>query len=318
MFRPLLAAVALAAGALPAAAQECPTAQRIIVGFAAGGGADQQARLLAERLAARTGRTVIVENRTGAGGNVASEFVAKAVPDGCTLMLTGNNHNINPLLYARAGYDPQKDFAAVIRTVEAPSLMSASASQPFKTVAGLVEYARANPRKLSYSSSGIGTVNHIGMELLLKAAKIEMVHIPYKGAAQALTDSVSGVVPVANGSVTASQPHVVSGKLVALSVGGSRRSAVFPDVPTIAEAGYPAATFIVWNGIFAPAGTPLAVRERLNADIRAILADKAFHDRLVANGWEPAPSTVAEFEAFLAEDYRQSRSIMQDLKLKAE
>jgi tripartite-type tricarboxylate transporter receptor subunit TctC len=303
---------------VPAWAQDCHGAARMIVGFSAGGGADTHARLLAERMTARSGRPVIVENKPGAAGNLAAEYVAKAAADGCTLLLTGNNHNVNPFIYARAGYDPQKDFAPIIRTVEGASMLVTNPAQPYRTVAELVQYAKANPGKLSYGSSGIGGVNHVAMELFLKSAQINVVHVPYKGAAPALTDAIGGSVPLTVISTAGAQPYIASGKLTPLVVLGPTRSPALPDVPTALEAGYPDAAYVIWNGILAPSGTPLAVREKLNADLRAILQEKTVRDALGAQGWEPAGGSVADFAAFLDHDLSVSRKLMQELKLKVE
>jgi tripartite-type tricarboxylate transporter receptor subunit TctC len=314
-----VAALALSVCSLPVAAQDCaPGPLRLVLGLSAGGGMDALARMLAERMATRYGQTVVVENKVGASGNIAAEFVARAPRDGCTLLFTANHHNVNPLLYAKAGYDPQADFVPVIRAVEGASVLVANAERPFKTLKQLVDFARANPGKLSYASSGIGLPNHVAMEMFTRAAGIDVVHVPYKGAAPAITDTIGGVVPLAMASTAAAQPYIASGKLLALAVSGRSRWPTLPEVPTMAEAGFPEATNIIWMGILAPAGTPPAFRAKLNAQLNSILQEKAVRDRLFAQGFEPANEGIAEFDAFLREDLRISRKIMQDLKLKVE
>ena len=277
-------------------AQDC-NPQRIIVGFAAGGGGDSVARLVAQRLTARYGRQVIVENKTGAGGNIAAEFVAKAPKDGCTLLLTANSHNLNPLIFKRAGYE-SKDFAPVTRGVIGPALLVAANNQLFKSLSEMVAHAKANPGKLSYASSGIGGPNHIAMELFVKAAKLEMTHVPYRGAAPAMADTVAGVVP--------------------LAVSGTRRWPTLPHIPTMAEAGYPDAVLQYWTGILAPASTPMPVLEKLNREIESVLQVPESREQLQKMGYEPEPGTVQDFARFLAEDEAASRRYVQELKLTAE
>lgn len=308
----------LLAALLPAAAsaQDC-TAQRIVVISAPGGGGDTVARLFAQRLTARFGRTVIVENRAGAGGNVASEHVARAPKDGCTLLLTGNNHNLNPLIYARAGYET-RDFAPVHRGLSGPALMVAATNQPFKTLAELIAHAKANPGKLAYGTSGIGSPNHIAMEMFLRAAGLSMTHAPYKGAAPAMADTVAGVLPVSVGSVASSAPFVTSSRVVPLAVTGPRRWPTLPNVPTLAESGYPEAVLVYWTGFLAPAGTPAPVLEKLNREIGQILEEPEVREALLRYGYQPEPSTVQETARFLADDEATSRRLVQQLRLKAD
>ncbi len=300
-----------------ACAQECQGTVRLVLGLSAGGGTDAFARIIAQRLSARSGRTVIVDNKAGAGGNIATTFVARAPADACTLLVTGNWHNINLLLYAQPGYEV-KDFAPVIQAVEATTILVANAQQPFKTVPALVEYAKANPGKLSYGSSGTGSANHLTMERFLKSAGISIVHVPYKGAGPAVSDTLAGVVALTVSGATATQPHIASGKLRALAVTGPERWSTLPDVPTLAETGYRDATSVVWTGILAPAATPLAVREKLNAELRAILAEKATIDQLRGFGYAPVGGSVGDFDNFLKEDLRVTQGLMKDLKLKPE
>ena len=315
--RPFLLVACLSVVAVSSWAQDCAGPQRIVVGFSPGGGADALARVLAERLGARTGRTVIVENRTGAAGNLASSHVAKSPPDGCTLMLTGSHHNLNPLIFSHAGYQPS-DFSPVINVIEQPAVLVTNPSQPLQSVAQIVEYAKANPGKLSYSSSGLASPNHIAMELFLKAAKIDIVHIPYKGAGPALNDTIGGVVALSVGSAAAVQPHIASGRLKAVAQSLPKRSPLLPDVPTFAEAGYPAGGASNWVGILAPAATPLGIRQKINNDIRGVVQEPEVRSRFATMGFTPVGSTIDEFDSFLKDDERVSRKLTQELKLKVD
>ncbi len=315
--RTLVITSMLCAGPLSAMAQTC-SPLRIVVGLSAGGGIDVLARTLAQRMTEKFGMAVIVENKTGAGGNIAASYVAKAAPDGCTLLMTGNNHTINPMIYAKAGYE-LKDFAPVVRTVDGTSVIVVHPQQPFKNIGELVAYAKANPRKLSYSSSGIGLPNHVAMEMFLKAAKIEIVHVPYKGSAPALADTVAGVAPVSVTSAAAAISFLNSGRLRALAVSAPKRSKTLPSVPTLADSGLKDATAVTWLGVFAPAATPLAVRTKLNQEFNEVLAEAPIREKLLATqSYETVGGTVQEFDAFVKEDERATRRLMQDLKITVE
>lgn len=302
---------------LTARAQECPGGQRMVVGLAAGGGLDGMARTLSERLNARFGRSIVVENRIGASGNIAAEHVARAPRDGCTLIIRGNEHNVNALIYARPGYEP-KDFMPVLRVASGPAVLLAHPSQPFRTMAQFVAYAKTNPGRLAYGSSGIGGANHVAMELLLKTAGVQVQHVPYKGAALAVNDTVAGHLPLAMASVASSEAFVSAGKLVPLAVTSPTRWPTLPNVPTLAEAGYPDATYAYWNGILLPAGAPTAVRDKLAEELRAVLEEPALRERLLKVGSLPGGGSSADFDTFLQADERLSRRLVQDLQLKAE
>ncbi|MES2999526.1 MAG: tripartite tricarboxylate transporter substrate binding protein [Pseudomonadota bacterium] len=302
---------------VPVWAQQCPGPLRIVVGLSAGGAMDAVARMLAQTYTQKFGQTMIVENKVGATGNIAAQYVSKAQPDGCTLIIRGNEHNVNPLIFPSAGYEA-KNFDPVARVVSGPALLLVNASLPFNTVAELVAYAKANPGKLSYGTSGNGSANHVAMELFLKAARIQMVHVPYKGSSAALVDLVSGSVPVAVGSVSAALPFINSGKLRALAVTGPTRWPSLPNVPTMNEAGHPAAGMVYWMGILAPAGTPLAVRKKFNQSFRVILGEASIRERLHVDGWNAISESVDDFGRFLQHDERISRKLMNDLQVKIE
>jgi tripartite-type tricarboxylate transporter receptor subunit TctC len=297
-------------------AQECQP-QRIVVLSAAGGGADGMARVIAQRLSIRFNRNVIVENRGGAGGNLAADHVLKSPKDGCTLLLTGNNFTLNPHVYARAGYET-KDFAAVHHGADANLLLVAAANQPFKTLLEMVAYARNNPGRLQYGSSGIGTPNHISMELLLKAAQIKVDHVPYKGGAPAMADTMSGVLPMSVGSVAASAAFVASGKVIPLAVTGPTRYPTLPNVPTMVESGFPSASLLAWTGFLASAGTPIAAVQRYNRELDAVLQEPEVREALLKLGYQPALGTAEEFAKFLVEDEAINRRMAEELKLRVE
>lgn len=297
--------------------QPCSGPVRLVAGLSPGGGMDAVARMLAQQAAMRLKQPVVVENRLGAGGNLAAEFVARAPRDGCTIIIRGNEHNVNAVIYSRPGYEP-RDFAPILRVVAGPAVIVAASNQPFKTLGAMVDYARAHPGKLAYGTGGIGTANHVFAEVLAKAARISLLHIPYKGAAPAMADTVGGVLPLSFGSVAAALPYIQSGRLTPLAVTGPARWPTLPDVPTLAEAGYPAATMVYWMGLLAPAGTQPAAIGRLGDAFRAALQDPALKERLLAMGYQAEGGSPQDFEQFLRQDERLSRKLMQDLQLKVD
>jgi tripartite-type tricarboxylate transporter receptor subunit TctC len=292
---------------------------RIVTGYAAGGGADIIARLFAEQIAPKLGQTVLVENRTGAGTNIASQYVARAAPDGYTFLLTSNNHNLNSMIYSQPGYDPARDFVPVIQLSEGPSLLAAHPGTPFKSLRELVESARLKPRSLSYGSSGIGTPVHMAMELFKLAAGIEVVHVPYKGASQSVVDAVGGHIPLVIGSIAALKPYVDSGRLRPLAVSGPKRSPSLPNVPTMMESGFADAVHLIWIGMLAPAGTPPGIVARVNKEMASALSQPAVRERLDAIGLPAADGAQPQdFEAMLKADFAASQRIVWHLKLKAD
>ena len=302
---------------LPAMSQDCQGPVRMVLGFGVGGGLDGVVRLLAQKYTEKFGRNAIVDNKTGAGGNIAASFVAGTPADGCTLLFTANNHTLNPLMYARAGYEV-KDFAPVVRVATGPLIVVAGQSQPFKTIAAMVDYAKANPGKLSYGSAGIGSVNHVVMELFLKESGLNIVHIPYKGGALAMADTAAGTVPLTISSVAAALPFIQTDKVTALSTSGTSRWPSLPRVPSMPEAGYPKAAMTAWIGLFAPAATPLAVREKINQDFRALLLDQQVTERLQTLGYQAGANSPQELDAFVREDVQVNRVLAEVLKLKVD
>jgi tripartite-type tricarboxylate transporter receptor subunit TctC len=292
---------------------------RIVTGYAAGGGADIIARLLAEQIGPKLGQSVIVENRTGAGTNIASQFVARAAPDGYTLLFTANNHNLNAMIYANPGYDPVKDLIPVIQISEGPSLLAAHPGTPFRSLKDVIEAARAKPRGFSYGSSGVGTPVHMAMELLKISAGVDIVHIPYKGAGQSVIDAVGGHIPLVIGSIAAMKQHIDTDKLRPLAVSTRKRSPSLPDVPTMAESGFADAVHLIWLGIVAPTGTPPDIVARLYREFAAVLQLPGVRERLDKIGL-PAAETSGprDFEAMLRADFATSQKIVTHLNLKAD
>jgi tripartite-type tricarboxylate transporter receptor subunit TctC len=271
----------------------------MIVPFSAGGPSDVLARAIGQKLGDNLGQPVIIENRPGAGGNIASDYVAKSPPDGYTLMIaTVGTHAINASLYSKLPFDTVRDFAPVALVASATIILVAHPSVPAKTVKELVALAKSKPNQLSYASPGSGTPQHLAGELLDTVTGIEMMHVPYKGAAPALNDLLGGQVSLGFVSLPAALPHVKAGKLRALGVTAAKRSDVAPDVPTIAEAGVPGYEVENWYGVLAPAGTPKEIVNKLNAEILKLLKTKEVKELLDNQGFEILQSSPEQFAAF--------------------
>ena len=297
---PLLA-VFLAATAAPAFAQDYPSHPvKIIVPYTAGGSSDFVARTVATRLTERMKQSFIVENKPGGNAQIGTEFVAKAAPDGYTLLLMGlTTHVTAPALYKKLPYDAVKDFAPVARVVDSPVAVVVHPDVPAKTLKEFVEYARANPGKLNYGSAGVGNTLHLGGELFCITAGVQMTHVPYKGASQALTDLLGGRIQVMFDLPQTPLPNIQAGKLRALVVTGNERLAVLPNVPTAAEAGMPEFRFSTWIGLTAPAGTPAPVVARLHAEINKAIAEpelrEAFGKMAMTVAPVESPEALARF-----------------------
>jgi tripartite-type tricarboxylate transporter receptor subunit TctC len=291
---------------------------RFVVIVAAGGGLDVTARRIATRLSTKLGQQVIVENRVGAGGNIATQYVAKSPADGYTLLLTSNGHTLNPLIYSSAGYDWQKDFVPVTEITEGPVVIVTLPNSPYKTLKDVIDAARAKPGSLSYAHGGIGLPPHIAMEMLNQAANIDIVNVAYKGAGPAVTDTLGGHVPLAILSLAGATPYIESGQLRALASSGTTRWPTLPNVPTIAELGYPDVVYMNWQGIFAPAGTPPEIVARIQKEVAAVLAEPELKEFLIGIGAAPVDSNPAKFDAMLKADYLANQKIVNKLKLKVE
>ncbi len=308
-----LLALTLAAGAGQAAAAYPDKPIRLIAPFPPGGSVDLVGRLLAQKLTATLGQQVIVDNRPGAGGGIGAALAAKAPADGYTLLLGGvSTHGINPTLYPSLAYDPVKDFAPISSLVTMPNVVVVNPSMPVRTLAELVDYARANPDKLVFASSGNGTTLHLAGEMFMRAANIKLVHVPYKGGGPALVDLLGGQVQLMFDNIPMSLQMVRTGKLRALAVTGPSRSPAAPELPTVAESGYPGYVVISWQGLFAPAGTPAPVVARLNEAVRTVLRDKELQQQLARDGIDTAGSTPAELSAFVKSEIARWAKIVRE------
>jgi tripartite-type tricarboxylate transporter receptor subunit TctC len=284
---------------------------RLVITYPPGGNTDLVGRALAQKLSELLGQQVVVDNRGGAGGVLGTMITAQAAPDGYTIMLgTSAGMVINPLLSSKLTYDPVRDFAPVSMVVIVPQLLVINPQLPVKNVRELIALAKAKPGYLSAGSSGVGTPNHLGTELLKWLAGVNIVHVPYKGGSPAITDLIGGQIHMAFSSVPAVLPHVKAGRLVALGVGSAKRSPALPNVPTIAEAGVPGYEYTTWYGIFAPVRTPHPLITQLNAAIVKVLNSPEINERFVSQGGDPEPSTPDELRRYMAaESVRWAKTI---------
>jgi tripartite-type tricarboxylate transporter receptor subunit TctC len=304
----MVLALALA-GAVPGRAEFPDRPIRVIVPFPAGGIVDLVARLATQRIGEEQGWSFVIENKAAAGGIVGTDAAAKAAPDGYTLLIVAPNHTINAALKSKLPYNWERDLVPVSMIAEVPELLVCDPAAPFTDFAGFVAYAKQNPNKLSYSSAGIGTVTHVSMELLLSRAGARMLHVPYRGAAPALTDVLAGVVQVKFDSYATASEHIATGRLRALAIASARRSVLMPDLPTIAELGFPDYEGVQWIGLMAPAGVPASVIDRLAQASMAAVRNDALVARLRRDGIEPVGSTAAAFGARISKEVRQWREL---------
>jgi tripartite-type tricarboxylate transporter receptor subunit TctC len=311
--------IALAAFCAPSAAQDYPSRPiRLLVGFAPGGAADILGRITAQGLSDALGEQVVVDNRPGAGGLIATEIAARANSDGYTLLFTSPPHAINAALYRKAKYDPVKDFEPVIQVVATALVLTVNAGSPFKSVRDLVGYAKSNPGKLSYGSGGSGATGHLAMELLKSVTGTDIVHIPYKGTGPVMTDLIGGQIHMTIGSAAPTIPQVKAGKLRALAVTSKTRSSVLPDVPTVAESGFPAYEVTQWFGILAPAGTPKAIIGRLNQAMQQALKQPEVRSRYLASSAEPVGGSPEVLRTVIAQEVAKWPQLVRALDLKAD
>lgn len=306
----LFALCALFAGASgPARAQPYPAKPiRIVVPYPAGGGIDVLSRLIGARLAQRFNQAVVIENKPGAGTIVAAESVARATPDGHTLMVTTDaTISINPHLYTKLPYDPVKDFAPITQLVFLNQLLVAHAALPVSNLKELIAYAKAQPGKLNYASYGIGSQPHLAMEIFKSQSGTDIVHVPYKGIPQAVPAAIAGEVQLTFSGAASTQAHIKAGRLKALAIGGAARLPLMPEVPTFAEQGFGDVPANAWFGLFAPAGTPREVIATLHTEVTRILKEPEFLQKeIAAKGYELVASTPEEFAVFLAADTRRN------------
>lgn len=302
----------------PAAfAQDYPTKPvRLIVPFAAGGGTDILARLIAQKLTESWGRNVVVDNRPGGGSVIGSELVARSTPDGYTLLLTANPHTSNPALVAKLPYDTLRDFTAVTMLASAPLLLVVHPSLPARTVGELITHAKARPNQLSYASSGNGGPQHLAGELFKHMAGVQMVHVPYKGTAPATTDLIAGQVQVAFSSLLTVLPHTKAGKLRGLAISSASRSEANPEFPTVAESGVPGFEATTWYGVLAPGATPRATVAKIQSDIARALGTADLKERLSRDGLQPVGSKPEEYAAFIRQEIEKVKSLARTAAIK--
>lgn len=314
---PILIAVA---SVLPVTwAQAYPTKPiRMIVGFPPGGAVDIIARIVGQKLGDSSGYQIVVDNRSGAGGVVASEITARAAPDGYTLLLISASYAVTAGFYKKLPYDPIKDLAAVIMVSSSPNVLVAHPSLPVRSVAELIEMARAKPGQLNLASAGSGSITHLSGELLKLMANIDITHVPYKGATPALTDVISGQVQLVFSSLPAALPHIKAARVKAIGVTSTKRSAALPGVPAIGESGVAGYEVTNWTGVLAPAATSKQIVGKLNADILRMLRNADTIDAIGRQGADPVGSTPGEFESYLKSEIAKWTKVIRDAGIRSD
>lgn len=302
----------------PAFADYPERPMRLLLPFPPGGAVDIVARLVSEKMASDLGKPFVIENKAGAGGILATDAVAKAEADGYTLLITTPNHTINAALQPKLPYNTEKDLAPVSIVAEVPELLVSHPAAPFTSFAEFVDYAKKHPGELNYASAGNGTLPHISMELLLKQLGIRVAHVPYRGAAPAMTDLLAGQVQLKMDTYATASPHVAAGKLRALGYASRARSANMPDVPTIAEMGLPGYEGILWIGMMAPAGTPKGVIDKLAAAAARAVRAPELIERFRRDGVDPVGGTPETFGQQIAREIPQWRDVIQAAKITVE
>jgi tripartite-type tricarboxylate transporter receptor subunit TctC len=292
---------------------------RFVIGFTPGGPSDILARALGQKLAERRGQQVVIENRPGAGGNLAAEAVAKSAPDGYTWLL-GNNSILatNQSLYRKLPYDPAKDFAPVALVAVQPNILVVHPEVPANSVSELVSYLKNNPGKLNYASSGAGAAAHLAAELFKTMAGVDMVHVPYKGAQPALTDLIAGQVQLMFATSASVIPYVKAGRLRALAVTTAKRSPSVPELPTVSEAGLAGFEATTWHGVVVPAATPAPLVQRLNQELNSVLNEKDLRERLAALGAEVTTGTPRDFADYIAREIPKWTKVVKDSGARAD
>lgn len=315
----ILAAVLLLSGIAPSWAQAYPTRQvRVVVGFAAGGPTDVIARLVAQKLSDSLGQQFVVENMGGAGGNTAAGHVARVTPDGYTLMAISTGFMVNPSLYAKVPYDPIKDFSAVSLVAVSPNVVVVNPQVPARTLGELVQLIRDNPGKYSYAGPGVGSTPHLGAELFRLTHKLDLVHVPFTGAAPAVQSTVGGHTPIAFTALPSSFASIQSGQVRAIGIAAERRAPAIPDVPTFAEQGVKDQEADTLTGLVAPAGTPKEIVETLSREIAKAAAQPDVRERLAALGFTPVANTPDEFTARIKLEMAKWGKVVRDANLKIE
>lgn len=291
---------------------------RFVVVTAPGGGLDVVGRIVADRLSRSLGQPVIVENRPGAGGNIASEYVARGSNDGYTLLETTTNHNLNALIYKNPGYDPRRDFTAVVQLTEAPSVIVVNAQSPYRSLKELLAAVRATPGKIVYGHGGNGQPTHVAMEAFKRMAKIELPAVPYKGGGPATVDLLANQIPLAMSALPGMSQHLHSGALRALAITSEKRWPILPEVPTVAESGFGGYSHMTWIGLLAAAGTPRGIIERLNREVAAVLQQPDVRQRITTIGALPVGASAQAFEAMLKADHAATAKLVAQIGLKVD
>ena len=305
--------------ALPAAAQQYPArGVRMVVPYVAGGNTDFTARVIAQKLTEAWGQQVIIENRPGGGTTIGSELVAKAVPDGYTLLMGGAANAINMSLYPKLPYDTLRDFAPVVLCVKGANLLAVHPSLPAKNVKELIALAKARPGKMSYASSGLGSSNQMAGELLKLMAGVDILHVPYKGNPPAITDTIGGQVEMVFSGVPALIPHMQSGRLRAIGIGSLKRFPAVPEVPTLDESGLKGYEATTWFGLLAPVKVPKDIVAKWNAEVGKILASQEVSTRFVGEGLEPMGNTPEWFAGFIKDEITKYAKVVKAAKLTGE
>ena len=312
------AIVAGGAAGWPARAELPDKTLRIIVPFAPGGGTDLIARLVAETMSKDLGRSVIVENKPGAGTIIGTDYVAKSTADGSTLVMATFAHAVNPALHAKLPFDTDKDFAPVALVGTSPNVLVVRPDRPWKTVRELIDAAKAQPGSLTYGSFGNGTSAHLAGALFANLAKVELLHVPYKGSAPAITDLLGGQIDMMFTTVASVAQHLTSGKLRALAVTSAKRSPSWPELPTIAEAGVPGYMAESWYGLYAPAGTPQATIAQLNSAVSQAVKSEGFRTRVEGEGLVPAAGAPAQLADYVRAEQQRWRKVVADARIKVE
>jgi len=316
---PTMIGAALALCATLASAQGYPNKPvKVVVPFTPGSATDILARTLGQKLSEQWGQPVIVENRAGAGGTIGAGVVAKSPPDGYTLMVHSSGHAVNASMYPTLPYDTTKDFVEVATLGGQPNVLVVAPASGLRTVADLIAAAKKSPGALNYGSAGIGSGTHVNAEKFKLAAGIDAVHIPYKGTPEAITDTMTGRVTYFFSPISSALPNIREGKLVALGVSTAKRSSALPNVPTIAESGLPGFDYNLWVGLWAPAGTPQDIVEKINADVAKVLAMPDVRERLAALGAEPMVMTSADFRKFMREEIDDAAKVVKAAGIKAQ
>ena len=291
----------------------------LTVGFAPGGGTDTAARIIAQKLSENLGQSVVVDNKTGAGGNIAAQHIAMAAPDGYTIHLTSvGPMTVAPHLVKDLGYDPRRDIAPITMGVVFPNVFVVYSSVPAKTLAEFVALAKQKPGQLTYASSGVGGAGHLAGELFKERAGIEVLHVPYKGGGPAMTDLLGGRIDMYVGVPSTVAPHVDAGKLRALATTGAKRASTMPSVPTIAESGYPGFEATNWYAFVAPAKTPKDLLDFWNRELTRVLNDPSVNAELAKHGLDPAPSTREELAQYIERESQKWGKVVREAKITAE